>query len=196
MSIDFITEIQNETALYSLQITLGRYGIPFLCRVGYEREGGGSRRIRMRQLSSGRRRAATPSRSGLSRPSTPWSTSVTGRPPGTVCGRRRAWSRVGRCRFSGSSSSNRASRSRSRAVRFGRATQPIDARAVLREARGTHEQLLEAGGMDPLAVYLPRPGLPRIARAIVPASPFDELLSGRRYDVGGPGRNPRSRGRT
>ncbi|TYL37600.1 hypothetical protein CV102_16720 [Natronococcus pandeyae] len=51
--------------------------------------------------------------------------------------------------------------------------------------RAAHEQLLEAGGMYLLTVYLPRPGLPQVARAIVPASLFDELLRGRWYDVGG-----------
>ncbi|WP_440769911.1 hypothetical protein [Natronorubrum sp. DTA28] len=51
--------------------------------------------------------------------------------------------------------------------------------------RSAHEQLLEAGGMYLLVVYLPRPGLPQVARAIVPATLVDELLSGRWYDVGG-----------
>ena len=51
--------------------------------------------------------------------------------------------------------------------------------------RGAHEQLLEASGMYLLVVYLPRPGLPQVARAIVPATLVDELLSGRWYDVGG-----------
>ncbi len=51
--------------------------------------------------------------------------------------------------------------------------------------RAAHDRLLEAGGMYLLAVYLPRPGLPQVARAIVPASLFDELLRGRWYDVGG-----------
>ncbi|ELY46169.1 hypothetical protein [Natronorubrum tibetense] len=51
--------------------------------------------------------------------------------------------------------------------------------------RGAHEQLLEAGGMYLLVVYLPRPGLPQVARAIVPATLVDELLSGRWYDVSG-----------
>ncbi|ELY55889.1 hypothetical protein C493_10438 [Natronolimnohabitans innermongolicus JCM 12255] len=34
-------------------------------------------------------------------------------------------------------------------------------------------------------VYPPRPGLPQVARAIVPATLVDELLSGRWYEVGG-----------
>ncbi|WP_436343756.1 hypothetical protein [Natronorubrum sp. FCH18a] len=51
--------------------------------------------------------------------------------------------------------------------------------------RNAHDQLLEAGGMYLLVVYLPRPGLPQVARAIVPATIVDELLSGRWYDVGG-----------
>ncbi|TYT61793.1 hypothetical protein [Natrialba swarupiae] len=51
--------------------------------------------------------------------------------------------------------------------------------------RDAHEQLLEAGGMYLLVVYLPRPGLPQVARAIVPATIVDELLVGRWYDVGG-----------
>ncbi|MFC4542008.1 hypothetical protein ACFO5R_08725 [Halosolutus amylolyticus] len=51
--------------------------------------------------------------------------------------------------------------------------------------RAAHEQLLEAAGMYLLVVYLPRPGLPQIARAIVPATIVDELLAGRWYDVGG-----------
>ncbi|MBZ6495630.1 hypothetical protein [Natrinema longum] len=51
--------------------------------------------------------------------------------------------------------------------------------------RAAHEQLLEAAGMYLFAVYLPRPGLPQVARAIVPATLVDELLSGRWYDVGG-----------
>lgn len=48
-----------------------------------------------------------------------------------------------------------------------------------------HDRLLEAGGMYLLVVYLPRPGLPQVARAIVPATLVDELLVGRWYDVGG-----------
>ncbi|WP_121743868.1 hypothetical protein [Natronorubrum halophilum] len=51
--------------------------------------------------------------------------------------------------------------------------------------RAAHEQLLEAAGMYLLVVYLPRPGLPQVARAIVPATLVDELLAGRWYDVGG-----------
>ena len=34
-------------------------------------------------------------------------------------------------------------------------------------------------------MYVPRPGLPQVARAIVPASLVDEVLRGRWYDVGG-----------
>ncbi|MEY7849551.1 hypothetical protein AB7C87_10190 [Natrarchaeobius sp. A-rgal3] len=51
--------------------------------------------------------------------------------------------------------------------------------------RGAHDRLLEAGGMYLLVVYLPRPGLPQVARAIVPATIVDELLSDRWYEVGG-----------
>ncbi|WP_408957255.1 hypothetical protein [Natrinema sp. 74] len=51
--------------------------------------------------------------------------------------------------------------------------------------RAAHEQLLEADGMYLFVVYLPRPGLPQVARAIVPATLVDELLSGRWYEVGG-----------
>ncbi|WP_137289514.1 hypothetical protein [Natronorubrum halophilum] len=51
--------------------------------------------------------------------------------------------------------------------------------------RAAHEQLLEAAGMYLLVVYLPRPGLPQVARAIVPATLVDELLADRWYDVGG-----------
>ncbi|SIS14537.1 hypothetical protein [Natronorubrum thiooxidans] len=51
--------------------------------------------------------------------------------------------------------------------------------------RRAHDQLLEAAGMYLLVVYLPRPGLPQVARAIVPATIVDELLVGRWYDVGG-----------
>ena len=51
--------------------------------------------------------------------------------------------------------------------------------------REAHEQLLETAGMYLLVVYLPRPGLPQVARAIVPATIVDELLRGRWYDVGG-----------
>ena len=51
--------------------------------------------------------------------------------------------------------------------------------------RQAHDQLLEAAGMYLLVVYLPRPGLPQVARALVPASLFDELLRDRWYDVGG-----------
>ncbi|WP_323172876.1 hypothetical protein [Natrialba sp. PRR66] len=51
--------------------------------------------------------------------------------------------------------------------------------------RAAHEQLLEAAGMYLLVVYLPRPGLPQVARAIVPATIVDELLAGRWYEVGG-----------
>ncbi|QCW04747.1 hypothetical protein [Natrinema pallidum] len=51
--------------------------------------------------------------------------------------------------------------------------------------RAAHEQLLEAAGMYLFVVYLPRPGLPQVARAIVPASLVAELLSGRWYEVGG-----------
>ncbi|ELY52787.1 hypothetical protein [Natronolimnohabitans innermongolicus] len=51
--------------------------------------------------------------------------------------------------------------------------------------RAAHEQLLEAGGMYLLVVYLPRPRLPQVARAIVPATLVDELLAGRWYEVGG-----------
>ncbi|MFP9192996.1 hypothetical protein ACLI4Q_15250 [Natrialbaceae archaeon A-CW1-1] len=49
--------------------------------------------------------------------------------------------------------------------------------------RDAHERLLEAAGMYLLVVYLPRPGLPQVARAIVPASLIDELLKGRWYAV-------------
>ncbi|MFC3957150.1 hypothetical protein [Halovivax cerinus] len=49
--------------------------------------------------------------------------------------------------------------------------------------RQAHEQLLDAAGMYLLAVYVPRPGLPNLARAIVPATLVDELLRGRWYDV-------------
>ncbi|MFC6716254.1 hypothetical protein ACFQGT_07885 [Natrialbaceae archaeon GCM10025810] len=51
--------------------------------------------------------------------------------------------------------------------------------------RAAHERLLEAAGMYLFVVYLPRPGLPQVARAVVPASIVDELLRGRWYDVGG-----------
>ncbi|ELY97900.1 hypothetical protein C481_18230 [Natrialba asiatica DSM 12278] len=51
--------------------------------------------------------------------------------------------------------------------------------------RAAHEQLLEAAGMYLLVVYIPRPGLPQVARAIVPATLVDELLAGRWYEVGG-----------
>ncbi|ELY99899.1 hypothetical protein C482_09023 [Natrialba chahannaoensis JCM 10990] len=51
--------------------------------------------------------------------------------------------------------------------------------------RDAHEQLLEAAGMYLLVVYTPRPGLPQVARAIVPATIVDELLTGRWYEVGG-----------
>ncbi|AFZ71413.1 hypothetical protein [Natronobacterium gregoryi] len=51
--------------------------------------------------------------------------------------------------------------------------------------RDPHEQLLEAAGMYLFVVYLPRPGLPQVARAVVPATIVDELLAGRWYDVGG-----------
>ncbi|ELY90872.1 hypothetical protein [Natrialba taiwanensis] len=51
--------------------------------------------------------------------------------------------------------------------------------------RTAHEQLLEAAGMYLLVVYIPRPGLPQVARAIVPATIVDELLAGRWYEVGG-----------
>ncbi|OAQ53310.1 hypothetical protein HTG_07470 [Natrinema mahii] len=51
--------------------------------------------------------------------------------------------------------------------------------------RAAHDRLLEEGGMYLFVVYLPRPGLPQIARAIVPATLVDELLSGRWYEVGG-----------
>ncbi|MEY7847904.1 hypothetical protein AB7C87_01700 [Natrarchaeobius sp. A-rgal3] len=51
--------------------------------------------------------------------------------------------------------------------------------------RDAHDRLLEAGGMYLLVVYLPRPGLPQVARAIVPASLVDELLTDRWYEVGG-----------
>ena len=51
--------------------------------------------------------------------------------------------------------------------------------------RAAHERLVDAGGMYLLVVYLPRPGLPQVARAIVPASLFDELLRDRWYDVDG-----------
>jgi hypothetical protein len=45
--------------------------------------------------------------------------------------------------------------------------------------RTAHEQLVEAARMYLLVVYLPRPGLPQVARAIVPATLGDELLAGR-----------------
>ena len=71
----------------------------------------------------------------------------------------------------------------------GRVGIPVDAICVgcgrIRVKRGAHEQLLEASGMYLLVVYLPRPGLPQVARAIVPATLVDELLSGRWYGVGG-----------
>lgn len=51
--------------------------------------------------------------------------------------------------------------------------------------RRAHERLLEAAGMYLLVVYVPRPGLPQVARALVPASIVDELLRGRWYDVAG-----------
>ncbi|WP_247002301.1 hypothetical protein [Halosolutus gelatinilyticus] len=51
--------------------------------------------------------------------------------------------------------------------------------------RAAHEQLVDAAGMYLFVVYLPRPGLPQVARAIVPASIVDELLAGRWYDVDG-----------
>ena len=51
--------------------------------------------------------------------------------------------------------------------------------------RDAHEALLDAAGMYLIVVYLPRPGLPQVARAIVPASIVDELLCGRWYDVDG-----------
>ncbi|AFO55972.1 MULTISPECIES: hypothetical protein [unclassified Natrinema] len=51
--------------------------------------------------------------------------------------------------------------------------------------RAAHDQLLEAGGMYLFVVYLPRPGLPQVARAVVPATLVDELLAGRWYEVGG-----------
>ncbi len=51
--------------------------------------------------------------------------------------------------------------------------------------RDAHEQLLEAAGMYLLVVYIPRPGLPQVARAIVPATIVDGLLTGRWYEVGG-----------
>lgn len=51
--------------------------------------------------------------------------------------------------------------------------------------RAAHDQLLEAGGMYLFVVYLPRPGLPQVARAIVPATLVDSLLAGRWYEVGG-----------
>lgn len=49
--------------------------------------------------------------------------------------------------------------------------------------RDAHEQLLRAGGMYLIIVYLPRPGLPQIVRAVVPATLVDELLRGRWYEV-------------
>ncbi|AXR77687.1 hypothetical protein [Natrarchaeobaculum sulfurireducens] len=51
--------------------------------------------------------------------------------------------------------------------------------------RAAHERLLEAAGMYLFVVYVPRPGLPQLARALVPASIVDELLRGKWYDVGG-----------
>ena len=51
--------------------------------------------------------------------------------------------------------------------------------------RNAHDRLLEAGGMYLFVVYLPRPGLPQVARAIVPATLVDELLVGSWYDVDG-----------
>ncbi|AXR82365.1 hypothetical protein [Natrarchaeobaculum sulfurireducens] len=51
--------------------------------------------------------------------------------------------------------------------------------------RTAHERLLEAAGMYLFVVYVPRPGLPQLARALVPASIVDELLRGKWYDVGG-----------
>ncbi|RQG94068.1 hypothetical protein [Natrarchaeobius chitinivorans] len=51
--------------------------------------------------------------------------------------------------------------------------------------REAHQQLLEAAGMYLFVVYVPRPGLPQVARAVVPATIVDELLSDRWYDVGG-----------
>ena len=51
--------------------------------------------------------------------------------------------------------------------------------------RAAHERLLEAAGMYLFVVYVPRPGLPQLARALVPASIVDELLREKWYDVGG-----------
>ncbi|SDC05652.1 hypothetical protein [Natrinema hispanicum] len=51
--------------------------------------------------------------------------------------------------------------------------------------RAAHDRLLEVGGVYLFVVYLPRPGLPQVARAIVPATLVDELLAGRWYEVSG-----------
>ncbi|AXR78479.1 hypothetical protein [Natrarchaeobaculum sulfurireducens] len=51
--------------------------------------------------------------------------------------------------------------------------------------RAAHERLLEAAGMYLFVVYVPRPGLPQVARALVPASIVDELLRAKWYDVAG-----------
>ncbi|APW99953.1 hypothetical protein CHINAEXTREME_20235 [Halobiforma lacisalsi AJ5] len=51
--------------------------------------------------------------------------------------------------------------------------------------RRAHDRLLEAGGMYLFVVYVPRPELPQLARAVVPATIVDELLAGRWYNVGG-----------
>jgi len=51
--------------------------------------------------------------------------------------------------------------------------------------RDAHDQLLEAAGMYLLVVYMPRPGLPQVVRALLPASLLDEHLRGRWYDVDG-----------
>ncbi|WP_247729480.1 hypothetical protein [Halovivax limisalsi] len=51
--------------------------------------------------------------------------------------------------------------------------------------RRAHQQLVDAAGMYLFAIYVPRPGLPNQARALVPATLVDELLKERWYDVDG-----------
>lgn len=46
--------------------------------------------------------------------------------------------------------------------------------------RRAHEQLLDAAGMYLFAIYIPRPSLPNVARAIVPATLVDESCELRR----------------
>ena len=68
-------------------------------------------------------------------------------------------------------------------IETGNGGRPTRGRFYLK--RRAHDRLLEAAGSYLLIVYLPRPGLPQVARAIVPASLLDELLRGRWYDVDG-----------